>query len=64
MGPKESNQIKQTNKDKNGGTPVWLEPAAPWSWVKHSTTEPLAPYDLFVNFEKAAKFEIVVCCNL
>ena len=22
------------------------------------------PYTLFVNFEKAAKFEIVVCCKL
>ena len=28
-------------KDHNAVTPVWLEPAAPRSRVKHSTTEPL-----------------------
>ena len=28
-------------KDHNAVTPVRLEPAAPRSWVKHSTTEPL-----------------------
>ena len=28
-------------KDHNAGTPVKLEPAAPRSWVKHSSTEPL-----------------------
>ena len=28
-------------KDQNAVTPVRLEPSAPWSRVKHSTTEPL-----------------------
>ena len=31
-------------KDRNAVTPVRLEPAAPWSRVKHSTTEHCAPY--------------------
>ena len=30
-------------------TPVRLEPAAPWSRVKHSTTEPMC--SLFANSE-------------
>ena len=29
-------------KDYNAVTPMGLKPAAPWSGVKHSTTEPLS----------------------
>ena len=38
-------------KDHNAVMPVRLEPAAPWSRVKHSTTEPLRSpfYNLVIN---------------
>ena len=32
-------------KDHNAVTPVRLKPAAPWSRVKHSTTEALRSHD-------------------
>ena len=32
-------------KDPNAVTPVRLEPAAPRSWIKHSTTEPLPSHE-------------------
>ena len=35
-------------KDHNAVTPVWLEPAAPQSRVKHSTTEPLHSLYTFI----------------
>ena len=35
-------------KDHNAVTPVWLEPAAPQSRVKHSTTEPMGSLYTFI----------------
>ena len=36
-------------QEHNTVTPARLQPTAPWSRVKHSTTEPLAPLEAFVD---------------
>ena len=52
--------IKFLAKGHNTVTLVRLEPAAPWSRVKHSTTEPLRSLSLLVN--KLAKLHLCRVC--
>ena len=70
-------QIKQSNQlslphlslykcvllnDHNAVTPVRLEPAAPWSRVMHSTTEPLRPQFLCVL--RLINILVLFCCDI
>ena len=63
----------------NTVTPVRLESAAPWSWVKHSTTEPprslrwyvivTFPYRTHLRFSRLQSqislyFQYVYCCHI
>ena len=47
-------------KDHNAVTPVRLEPAALWSSVKHSTTEPLHSLNLCCNSTQDSVFRTVL----